>query len=178
MSKTDRKVIDVDGVVSELVPHLLDTIDSVSKPEDFHGWDILQDLPESERRTALATMAKSSFWANLPVKEGAQRAIADLRAMGHEIVWATSPWSSCKDWEAIRYQWLAKHFDVDLEDVIVGKDKHDIPGRDFIDDKSENVEAWQKSNPNGRAWLYDTPHNQDFNWPRRFTWEKDLEKIL
>ena len=161
-------LIDVDGVVADFKAAVLDELQlEDTHPED---WDFIDKLKPEDKEEADALLEDLEFWGGLPLVDGAKKAIRYLRAFGHEIVWVTSPWSSCIGWETARRSWIKKNFGSD--DVVVTSSKHHIDGDVFIDDKPENVEAWKKAHPNKKAFIYDQTYNRDYSGAPRFDWSK------
>jgi 5'(3')-deoxyribonucleotidase len=159
---------DCDGVVADFEASLVEAIGADLRERDT--WDIFSYLTEEQAKAAREILAGGEFWANLPLIDGAKEGIDFLTNMGHEIVWVTSPWTSCPDWDAIRTEWLHRHFGE--RPVIITKEKDDREADAFIDDKPAHIEKWQAAFPNGKAYLYDQNYNRSFSWPRRFTWDQ------
>jgi 5'(3')-deoxyribonucleotidase len=163
-----RLLLDVDGVVANMVLALLNAIGSKSTPSDFPTWDVLKALPKEEHDRAIEVLEDPSFWLNLPLVEGAKRGVQELRDQGYEVVWVTAPWKSCPGWDEARRSWIRKHFGPD-DEIIITADKQTVDGDLFIDDKPDNVESWKKAHPGKPAFLFNTPHNKDSDL-RRCSW--------
>lgn len=162
--------VDCDGVAADMVGDLFERLGGL-KREDFPTWDIFKQLPESKRKHAYSILSKADFWANLPLVEGAQKAVHHLKNFGHDIVWVTAPWKTCRGWETARRAWIKHHFGND--NVIVSSKKGEVPMEDgdiFIDDKPKNIDEVKKAHPNVKAYLFDTVHNKDYTGAPRFTW--------
>ena len=167
--------IDVDGVLADFAGALLGEF-PIELPEN-PPWDIIKLYPPEVRERVYERLADPEWWANLPVVDGAKEGINHLQSLGHELVYVTSPWASCDGWEDARRAWLKKHFDVPPEKVFPDSEKAKYPGDYIIDDKKENIEEWAEAHPQGTAYLYETPFNQDFSWPNRVTWDR-LREIM
>lgn len=161
-------LIDVDGVVADFTNTLLDEL-QVKNPAPTK-WNFIKELDTETKEEAEAILEDEEFWGGLPLIDGAKKAVRLLKAYGHDIVWVTAPWTSCARWEEARRFWISEHFGDD--EVIVASDKSDVPGDIFIDDKPDNVRAWQKANPNKKAFIYDQPYNRDYHGAQRFDWSK------
>jgi 5'(3')-deoxyribonucleotidase len=141
------------------------------KREDFPTWDIFDQLPDSKKRHAYSILSKQSFWANLPLVDGALKAVKHLKDFGHEVVWVTAPWKSCRGWETARRAWIKHHFGND--NVIVTSKKGEVPmgeGDIFIDDKPDNIDEVRKAHPSVRCFIFDTAHNKKYTDAPRFSW--------
>lgn len=161
-------LIDIDGVVADFKGAFLDELQlKDSNPE---SWDFLESLKPKDKKEAEALMNDLEFWGGLPLIDGAKKAVKRLKAIGHEVVWVTSPWPSCIGWETARRSWIKDNFGDD--DVIVTSSKHHIDGDFFIDDKPENVEVWKKAHPYKKAFIYDQTYNRHYHGAPRFDWSK------
>lgn len=161
-------LIDVDGVTADLVTAVYEAIDSDKDPKSLRQWDFLELLSKEQESHARELMNSPDFWSGLPVIDGAKRAIKHLKDFGHQIVWVTSPWESCLGWETARRNWIRNNFGDD--DIVITRDKGHIQGDVFIDDKPQNVEEWKKANPQGKALLFDAPHNREVYHLSTFSW--------
>ena len=169
-----RVILDVDGVVADFVPHLLQAIGYEGGAETITDYDLRKFLTLAQQERMDQTLAQGEFWHTLPVIEGALEGIDEIREQRHEIIWATSPWVACPNWEGIRREWLYRHFDVDPSEIVFTFQKQLLTAEFFIDDSPEAVVAWQRAHSRGRAVLYSAPHNASFVWPQRLTWQLEL----
>ncbi len=158
---TLRILLDVDGVCADFTGELLRQVGSSLTLQDITQWNLLALLSEDQRQQALELLSTAKFWRHLPVMVGAERGYAELCRAGHEICFATSPWISCKEWGHARREWLRENFDIRNEQLIITADKSWLAGDAMIDDKPENLEAWDTHNSLGRLILFDAPYNQD-----------------
>lgn len=173
-----RILLDVDGVVADSVSYMLDILGiSEEKRKKLINWNVLPDMDKEDKKKAIELLSDSDFWRNLPLIDGAKEGVKTLRFLGHDIKWVTSPWSSCLGWEDARKEWLSKNFGGE-DPIVFTRDKEEVDGDVFVDDKPENVEKWQRAHPReGHAFLFDTPFNRTFYWPTRVTW-KELVRML
>jgi len=142
-----------DTIVAECVPSL----QGVEVPI----WDYFSVVTPEELVAMRTRMKDPLFWRKLPVEPGAQAGVQKLRADGFHIVVATAPYRSNKMWGYERYGWLAKHFDIDPDDVLIGNRKHLIDGDLFIDDRPEHIVTWGPSHPNSLVVIKDRSYNRD-----------------
>jgi len=135
-------------------------------------WDMFNQISEKECKRVLSLFDSPEFWKDLPPVPGVHDGIRALQNDGYRVVWVTSPWFSCPNWENIRRDWLNRHFGTTHHDVIFTSSKYLVKGDIFIDDRPKHVRMWQAANPNGEAWLFDGFFNRHFDWPRRGRWSK------
>ena len=153
-------LVDVDGVLADFVPALLHRLDSPLTVEDIDCWDFIKEkLTPEERAMTMALLSQDTFWRDLPVCEGAHKLIEQLQAEEARIYIASSPWTSCPNWEGARRDWLLQHFKFKPNQFISIQEKWLLDGDVFIDDKSETVWEWQALH-DGRAYIIDRPWNR------------------
>lgn len=168
-------LLDVDGVVSDMVPTLFEEMSGDLKVEDFPDWDIFSQMTKEQQDEAYKILEDPLFWTNLPLIDGAKKAVRLLKAAGHDIVWVTTPWDSCRGWGDARRFWIRENFGDDR--VVATHDKEKEDGDVFIDDKPSNVKRWAAAHPDKKAFIFDTPHNKKYTGAPRFSWDK-VEKLL
>jgi len=168
-------LLDVDGVCGGFVEALLQQIQANVSFEDIDRWEIFEQLSGVDERCARLVLDTAAFWRSTiqPYLE-AQIAITNWRAHGHEIVFVTSPWLTCKTWDHDRRAWLAQHFLP--ADVITTRAKHHVTGDVFVDDRESNVTRWQQAHPLGLALLMCQPHNRRAV-RRRYSWPEIVEIV-
>jgi 5'(3')-deoxyribonucleotidase len=166
--------IDVDQVVADMIGDLFERMGGGLRPGDFPNWKVFEDMSEGQRGHAYSIMSRSEFWANLPLMDGALKAVKHLKDFGHEVIWVTAPWK-CRGWETARRAWIKHHFGNDK--VIVSADKEkSVKSGVFIDDKPDNIDDVQRANPDVKCFIFDTPHNRKYTGAPRFTWA-DVGKL-
>lgn len=167
-------LIDVDGVVADTRESLVERMGWARDPAPGE-WDLIGTLKGEEKERAVEIMNDRNFWANLPVKDGAKKAVRLLKAYGHDVVWLTSPWRSCLGWDDARRFFIGENFGDDP--IIIDNEKSHYDGDVFIDDKVDNVEKWKKAHPGKKALIFDAENNRDYTGAPRFDWSK-IEKLL
>lgn len=158
-------LFDVDGPIANFSKHLLKGVGSKKTLKDVTEWNIrkLLTAEQSKMMDKLLNDPEAVFWATQPIVRGAKMGVKKVLAAGHTIHWVTSPWPSCRTWEATRREWLKKHFKAGFKDSSMVFQKWRIHGDVLLDDKTEHVDEWRAI----RAWtpdaalLYDAPYNQD-----------------
>jgi len=174
-----RILLDVDGVVADFTKGVEDATNHKFSKEDLKVWDILDKLDPEKKEHALEVLTEPEFWRNLPIIDGAQEVVNSWDSLGHDITWVTSPWVSCESWESARRDWLDMHFGLGTKGhhYIPTSSKGKIVGDVFIDDKPKNVTEWMAAHPQGKAFIFDAPHNQSFHGAPRFTWKRARDLV-
>ena len=157
-----RYVFDVDGVVADFVSsalvHINDLIGTSYRPDDVTMWAMESMLPDHMRQQFFDKLSTPGFCRNLGQFHDAVAVIRELQDTGHEVVFATSPWSS-DTWINERTAWLHERFGpVDVHHL---HDKTSVSGDVFVDDKPSHIVAWAAANPQGWAYLMNRPYNQE-----------------
>lgn len=171
-------LVDVDGVCANFVDHCFNTLRGLGYPNDFsikdvQDWDLFDLLPAGQKRILIDQLKNPLWWSTMPMLLGAKEIITSWQENGHDVVFVTSPWLSCDEWDARRRDWLRGNFGVDPHNVMCARRKDLITGDVFIDDKLEHVEGWAEKHPAGLAVVFDAPYNQggsfvglrSNNWP-------------
>ena len=153
--------LDMDGVLVNLMhgwlPYLNELTGKNLVVEDLDMWGLenVYDLPFSKIRKPLH---REGFWENLPPYDGAVEFVQTLDDMGHTVYIATAPFpSSVCAWG--KKQWFEEHlYFLSHTRLILIHDKHRLAGDMMVDDKPENLLAF-----NGKGVIFNQPWNQDLN---------------
>ncbi len=121
--------------------------------ESFKGSMFQDFLPEETTKLLDLELSKHGFVTNLKPYPHALEAVAELRKLGCEIFCITSPMEHHPTWGFERMRWVKTHFGIDRHHIGQIAAKYLVQGDIFIDDLPKNVEAWQKKNINGKAFL-------------------------
>lgn len=166
-------IMDVDGVVADFVGGCVEVL---GLPSDFEQhltqWEFIEGLPEHEKALLRRWLKLPSFWSELAVMPLAQLGIEELRRAGHHIIWATSPWKSCREWAYQRREWLRRnHFLLNEDDLVFTSNKRVIAGTLIIDDRLKHIAEWHVAQ-GGRGLIFDHPYNRNYtpSYAERFTW--------
>lgn len=162
--------LDVDGVLANLIQGTLDWLVQQGHPRRHHDDVTMYDfhkelLTVEESKAAITRWSFPEFWASLPVYPGAVEAVAELRAHGHDVVFVTAPWSSCRGWYDARLDWLRRHFAVNdprhnlQHDFYPVDRKHRVRVDALVEDKPGNLDTWLAANPGGAGFLYPQKYN-------------------
>lgn len=160
-------VLDVDNVLTDYHHRaralILDMFGREVPPSSFTHWNatLVLDDPE-ERKAMMRALGNPGFASSLFPDPKARAAVEEMRRMGHDVTFATSPHPDSPSWKDERERWLVRHFGAKEEDVVHIRKKHLLGGDFFLDDIPEHVERWTARNPRGtgRTWkrLYNTSH--------------------
>lgn len=187
--KNPRLLLDVDGVLADFVGGVIKIIKTIGgpelKPEDFPYWDIFSTLKERHDTSHLVdevviNIKRMGFCYDLPVYPGAKEGVQKILDAGIDLFIVTSPWPGHLHWMPERSTWLKTHFNIPEKKVIHANAKYIIKGDLLIDDKTDHIEDWLNHNPDGAAFLWNTPHNQRDEVPRKqrlSSWD-ELHDIL
>lgn len=170
---------DVDGVVANFAEYILMLSGSPLKLKDITQWDLFALMAPEHKKEAFNILQDPEFWALQPIIPLAQEGIEKILTAGYKLVWCTSPWVSCREWDATRRDWLAKHFGFAKAPVISAPEKSCVSGDVLLDDKVANIVEWT-ANPRNTdcGILFDAPYNRDNDTlPRLFGW-KDIDALL
>lgn len=162
-------LVDVDGVLADLVPHLLSRVEADLLPVEATRYDFLSLLPPNQAAHALRLLGTAEFWRTLPVVEGAKEGLARLRARGYEVIFTSRPWADCRGWAEARQEWIEKRFGQPAE-LMIGARKEILRGDLFIDDCLDNVVLWAKKNPDSQFLVFAQPWNSTWTNSRLRGW--------
>ena len=163
-------LLDVDGVVADMVGPLLAWAELYQLSEDIIDYDFVKCLTLEEREEVEAIMERPEFWEHgVGLMYGCRSFESGPVYANHEVHFVTTPYRGCNGMTNARDEWIAECFgDSFVDRVTYTSQKHLVRGDRFLDDKPENVSKWQEWNPEGQAWIFDQPWNRKFDWPRRF----------
>lgn len=172
-------LLDVDGPICDWLGGVLEVVEEVSgkriQRSDVKKWLIFSDMGLSEDQVAKvnAEISQPGWCASLKPVEGAKEAIEELRDIGCEIHFVTSPWR-CVNWTYERENWLVAHgMAANTGQVTHTSQKHLLRGDILVDDSPGNVTMWQKANPEGQGLLWNASYNYTSDLYRIGGW-KDL----
>lgn len=150
MTSAVRVLCDVDGVLADFVGALFATVDARLTLADVTTWDVFALLTEGQRTTAKMALQDPAWWLALKPVPGALDALAAVAsAPGVEVVYATSPWVSCRGWEWARRRWLQEHAGAKHGQVVVTSRKDVVSGDVFLDDHPERWARLRAGSPGG-----------------------------
>jgi len=178
-----RFLIDVDGVVADLITTMIDDINQAHRkyktrlnPEhitDFYFMNPdLGILSPGECKFAIRNFARPGLAYELQPIPSAVEGVQKLENAGHEVVFVTSDWQESRTWVNDRRAWISEHFGD--QEVIFCHKKHYVIGDVLIDDRAKTCETFATAHPEALVLMYDQPWNRDhliqagniqqFNW--------------
>lgn len=138
-------LLDVDGPIVKLditTAQLVNPKYTDQDLKDLDNWDIFSLFTEDELKICHELWKDPSFWRNLPINETSLKAVEKIKQLGGEVVFVTSPWEPCKEWDDARRALLKQHFNATRNEIIITSRKDLIYGDVFIDDRLDNVVKW------------------------------------
>lgn len=175
-----RFLVDVDDVLADLRPRVLQIINNVSggvyAPDDFTVWDYFSVLDEDQKKQAFQIMGAPGFCASLSVLPGAKEAIRELQGLV-KVLAVTWPFHS--EWFDERYAWLEREFGMPKGDVYLASSKYAVAGKWFLDDNLDNVLSWAEGNPCMEPMLWDTRATRDMGYDhlRVRSWDDIIARV-
>jgi 5'(3')-deoxyribonucleotidase len=175
-----RFLVDVDDVLADLRPRVLDIVNKVSGKEythdDFTDWDYFRVLDNYQKYRAFQIMGARGFCSSLEVLPGAEEAISELKSIVKVIV-VTCPFNSV--WFEERYTWLEQKFGIPRKDVILASSKYSVAGKWFLDDNFDNILEWSEGNPCMIPMLWHTRATRDLGYDhlRVHSWDEVTQRV-
>ena len=160
MTRRSRVLIDVDGVMADLVGVLAPMVDR--KPSDFTGYSFDKMLGRYELGLLENAMAEEGFAAKLPWYPEARTwvsAMCEAKDIELLAVTAASPRRS-RTWEYDRRLWLSDYFAPSDVLFVPAQHKCLIEGDFLIEDNLATVRQWIERHPDGTAYLVDRSWNR------------------
>jgi 5'(3')-deoxyribonucleotidase len=180
--KRIRIGVDVDEVLAQFQNVVLARANSLFDleltPESFTTWDIFPYFPEDQREIILKEIGTKGWCSALPVCEGSQEALQELRKLA-DVYIVTSPFSS-ETWSGERTGWLKRHFGIKPDEIVSTKAKWLVGGiHALLDDNPHHIQTW------GEQWketpmLWHIPNTrtmQELDHLRVKTWQDVFETV-
>lgn len=166
--------LDGDGVLFNFITpavHMINAeLGTSHQHDDVKEWDIMGGLsvPPDVARKVYKRMTHKHYCRSLPVYDGAQEAVAELRNYA-EVRFATSPFpdDDAEYWMYERTRALCEHFGAKRSDVVHIDEKWHLDGDALLDDKPEHVKSWHAKRPHKTAMLWARNTNKDSDWMHR-----------
>lgn len=173
--------IDIDGVCADFVGACIavwyqETGLLVDRAQ-LDQWSIF-DCGVMDRDIVAPRVEKRGFCASLDLFPEAKPGLATIEPWA-DIYAVTSPWHESEWWVSERTTWLEEKLGIDHRHQIHTSAKELVRVDVFVDDRPENVAKWQVAFPEGRALLWDTPHNRKEHAGTRVkSWNEVLFQVL
>jgi 5'(3')-deoxyribonucleotidase len=152
-----RIICDVDGVLANFVGGVAELIGRPLAPKQ---WGFIErELTPTEQKMVQLVLKRGAFWWGLDSIPCAGAGVAELRFRGHDVIFATAPWASCREWWYERVSWLERRMSAARAECVAIVRKELLEGDAFIDDRLENVEAWIAAHPDKHAYLFTASYN-------------------
>lgn len=180
-----RKVnlgLDIDGVCADFVGGVLEVwyqetgliVDRMALDQ----WSIFDCGDLLNRDVVSPRVEQPGFCAGLRAFPEAKEALPRLRAWA-DVYAVTSPWSESKHWVAERMEWLERELQIDSHHQIHTSAKELVRVDVLVDDRPANVAKWSEAFPQGRALLWDSPHNRKEHAGIRVrSWNEVLSHVI
>jgi len=145
---------------------------TVKKDAKKRGEDVVLTAFEKRLMDAVysvSSKAGSEFWANLQLLPNAREIVQEaVNIVDIQNVWVcTAPISGAVGCESGKRAWVAKHFDIPDENVIVTEDKGQVLSnfdnksrRVLVDDRTKWCDQWHE---NGGTYIHYNPESFDGN---------------
>lgn len=187
MNKKLKILVDVDGVVCDLVGEVLKRLNnrlgSSFTPEHINKWDFFDKdsgvFKESELQHIREIFAEEGLTNESPLIKGCKETLEKIAA-DHEIVWLTAPWEDSKTWCYDRTKWIKRELGHISKKIIFTWNKEEIVGDLLIDDNPDFIKRWEDNlyNCNGRGLLFKQPWNIQIGIDNSFVFLDDWEDSM
>lgn len=155
--------IDVDGVLAEQVPAVLEPIrdefDVEMRKEEVRSWD--EPIPDTETNIKILIedrLEDPKFVEDMSTVPGAVEALSSLKWKGHKLIIATARGDHVVE---STENWLRNHgFEFDEVRSVENRSKATLQADLLVDDYPKNVTEFSDST--GTAILFLQPWNEDF----------------
>jgi 5'(3')-deoxyribonucleotidase len=165
MSKDNIILLDMDGVIVDMNPVLLDKVnkefDCNHDESDLTSFRYDESLPKEHADFIYELWHDDNLYQGVEWSNNAEEAVEELRGLGRVVV-VSSPMVGHG---SSKLRWLYNH-GFDRKNVVLASDKNLVHGHVLIEDRARNAENFPQS-----AILVDKPYNQDSNHqPRAYDW--------
>jgi 5'(3')-deoxyribonucleotidase len=161
-----RILVDVDGIVTDSLPHWLEWIFNQTgvkaEPEQITQWVITDNPPlnQLKKEQVLDILNQPEFTISVSPMPGAIENLKKLVDDGHDVYLITARSGDVCIPET--YRWLKQHmpwFDAE-ERVWFGYAKWMVRGDILIDDKLSTLKKYREEHPLAHLLTIDYPHNR------------------
>lgn len=175
-------ILDVDGPLTDFHAkarlHIIEELGHDIPVHHFREWDFTAVLEsQAERDHMNGVVARPGFATSMIPRPDSLAAVARMRELGHDLLFATSPHLKSPTWIEERTAWLKEHFGADDLEIAHIHKKYFLGGDVFIDDKPAHIKSWSARNPvgHGRLWRYF--YNDQSDLPHVTSWDEVLSLL-
>lgn len=167
--------VDMDGVLADLVPHLIDVVneceDDDAQYDDVTTWELERYFKCGDKVYGYLT---HDFFLTIPVIEGSKEVMEKLNEK-YDLNIVTSA-TNIKESLSAKMMWLEEHFPfISYKNIILCGKKDLIKCDIMIEDSPMNLKA---TKPKELGLLLDMPHNRGSKRHKRVMNWKEIEEIL
>jgi 5'(3')-deoxyribonucleotidase len=180
MKKKQPILCDVDGVhakwIEKVLRHCNERFNKNLSVNEIKK-DIREYFPWDEDCEKL--VQSHGFVSDLELMQDSHWAVEELRNMGENLIFVTSPYANAPTWAYDRTKWLERHFSISRDEIVFCHDKRYVDGKTLIDDLPRNIHDWNEYN-NKSAILFGQPWNETHEYKNlnRITgWRSVIEFI-
>lgn len=164
-------LVDVDGVVVDLVAPILDKLNEKFgtnfEHEDIRQWDFFSshstyDLLRPEHKVFVRElMCKPGMASDVQLLPNVKETLETLVKHGCEIVFLTAPWKDSPTWIEDRTKHLHKELGHISKEIVFSWDKENTPGDLLIDDNPAFIQKWAQKHLSSIGLVFSQPWNED-----------------
>jgi len=159
-----RILLDVDGVIGDLVGALCAELTAAGYPrdeEDITHYDFEKCLPPDEVVLMRDAMVRPGFCASIPWYAGARALTNALQDVG-DLVVVTKTYRAGPTWAYERQRWAEAG---GLFKIVHTGNKEYVDGDVLIEDSIENALSWKRDRRHATVVLVDRPWNRTVPYP-------------
>lgn len=165
MKKKKPILCDVDGVHAKWIEKVLaycnSRFDKSIKVSEIKN-DIREYYPWDEECEKL--VKSHGFVSDLTQIENSLWAVNEIKDMGENLIFVTSPYADAPTWAYDRTKWLERHFGISRDEVVFCHDKRYVDGKFLIDDLPRNIHDWNEYHGTKNGILFAQPWNENHQY--------------
>lgn len=155
-------VLDLDSIVVDLMPAWLNDYNARfndnATMDTFLSWDMHKYVKGGKAIYGFINVP--GFFRHLPFVPGAEAAVKELVARGHEIWLVSSAVFPCNYPDKV--EWVAQYLPmIPKRQLAIMDAKEQIHADILVDDGPHNAEAYKKAHPNAKVMTLRYLYNQD-----------------
>jgi len=173
-------LVDMDDVLVEFEKKIIELIiERYPEKKDLFkeersNFKLTEEYPEF-KELIKEIESQKGLTENLEPVKGSEKALKEMRKLGHEVFICTSPLTNYKNNVSEKYKWVEKNFGEEwTKKIILTKDKTLIKGDILIDD---NPEINGLKEPEWEQVIFDRPYNRHIKNKKRLNWDNWKEVL-